>query len=143
MPYRPPQFKVLPDPKQRVPQGFEGRFAQKQKASLSSLQAARLANRKPIKRMKMSFAYLLSILIHLFLPVSLVMLNLLLFILGFDLVNPFAKPEPVVKDIEFVITPARHVEEMPLDPETHFRAEENSRAGGEHDPGKCPQRPVA
>jgi len=60
-------------------------------------------------------------------------LILLLAFLGITL-PLFEKPQPKVRDIEFVLV--NKPEQKPLDKHTRFRADRNSRAGGKHDPTK-------
>jgi len=56
---------------------------------------------------------------------------LLLALLGITL-PLFDKPEPKVRDIEFVLV--NKPEEKPLNPNTKYRSDRNSRAGGKHTP---------
>jgi len=58
-------------------------------------------------------------------------LILLLTILGITL-PIFDKPQPKVRDIEFVLV--NNPEQKPLNPHTKFRSDRNSRAGGKHNP---------
>ncbi|OGI16639.1 MAG: hypothetical protein A2287_06615 [Candidatus Melainabacteria bacterium RIFOXYA12_FULL_32_12] len=61
------------------------------------------------------------------------LLILLLAILGITL-PLFDRPQPKIRDIEFVLV--NKPDQKPLDPNTKFRADRNSRAGGKHDPNK-------
>ncbi|HBH18773.1 MAG TPA: hypothetical protein DDX14_07545, partial [Cyanobacteria bacterium UBA9579] len=61
------------------------------------------------------------------------LLVILLAILGITL-PLFDRPQPKVKDIEFVLV--TKPEQKPINPNTKFRADRNSRAGGKHDPNK-------
>ena len=79
--------------------------------------------------------FLYSALLH---PIVLALIWLciiILAILGIQL-SLFDKPEPKPKDIEFVLV---HKEEPPINKNTPFRADKDSRAGGIHDP----KRPVS
>ncbi|HSA07540.1 MAG TPA: TonB family protein [Candidatus Gastranaerophilales bacterium] len=58
---------------------------------------------------------------------------LLLAFLGITL-PLFIKPEPKIKDIEFIIT--NKPEQTPINKKTNLRSDRNSRAGGKHDPAK-------
>lgn len=57
---------------------------------------------------------------------------IILAILGINL-DWFSKPKPKVKDIEFVLVDK---EQTPLDKNTRYRADKNSRTGGINDPKK-------
>ena len=65
-------------------------------------------------------------------------LILLLTMLGITL-PIFEKPAPKVRDIEFVLT--NKPEEKPVNPNTKYRSDKNSRAGGKHDPAKPVSEP--
>jgi TonB family protein len=58
-------------------------------------------------------------------------LILLLALLGISL-SIFDKPEPKMKDIEFVLV--NKPDRTPINPNTKYRADRNQRAGGKHDP---------
>ncbi len=60
--------------------------------------------------------------------------KILIFILAFlGIALPlFMKPEPKVKDIEFIIV--NKPEQKPINKKTNLRSDRNSRAGGKHDP---------
>lgn len=64
---------------------------------------------------------------------ALKLLVLLLLLFGITL-SLFDKPEPKVKDIEFVLVD--RPEAKPINKKTRFRADRNTRAGGKHDPKK-------
>ncbi|MDD3149671.1 MAG: TonB family protein [Candidatus Gastranaerophilales bacterium] len=50
----------------------------------------------------------------------------------------FEKPQPKIKDIEFVLV---NKEQTPINKNTKYRADRNSRAGGKHDPNKTVSMP--
>ena len=55
-------------------------------------------------------------------------------LLYFGIIHPlFDRPAPKVKDIEFVLTER---EETPINKNTPYRSDMNSRAGGKHDPNR-------
>lgn len=58
------------------------------------------------------------------------LITLILMLLGIKL-TIFDKPQPKMKDIEFVLVDK---EETPINKNTPYRADRNSRAGGHHDP---------
>jgi len=62
------------------------------------------------------------------------LVKILIFVLAFlGITLPlFMKPEPKVKDIEFVIV--NKPEQDPINKDTNLRSDRNSRAGGKHDP---------
>ena len=64
---------------------------------------------------------------------------IILAILGINL-EWFSKPKPKVKDIEFVLVDK---EQTPLDKNTRYRADKNSRTGGINDPKKPVSMPSA
>ncbi len=68
---------------------------------------------------------------HYLLPLSIFLLILLLTFLGFN-IDLFNKPEPKIKDIEFVLI--NKPEQKPINKNTKLRSDRNSRAGGKHDP---------
>lgn len=89
-----------------------------------------------IRSMDMRLAIFLSVMAHIFSPVILLAITLVfMIILGMDITDFFSKPEPKPQDLEFVLVPPQQ-DAKPLNPETRYRAETNSRAGGEHDPFK-------
>lgn len=51
----------------------------------------------------------------------------------------FEKPQPKIKDIEFVLV--NNPEKMPINKKTRFRADRNTRAGGKHNPNKPVSEP--
>lgn len=137
MPYQAPQCSRLQESIERVPPGFHGGFAHKLPAEQIHRTVQPHSGRKGIERLNIKMAYLLSLLWHLALPVGLAVVNLLLFLLlGIDLFSSFAKPKPEPRDIEFVLAPPQSQEVAPIHPDTHRRARQNMRAGGEHNPAK-------
>lgn len=60
------------------------------------------------------------------------LISLILLFFGITL-NVFERPKPKVKDIEFVLVDK---EDTPINKNTPYRADINSRAGGHHDPTK-------
>lgn len=80
-------------------------------------------------------AVFISVASHIVLPVvawiSFSILAFLLMLMGINL-KLFDRPHPKMQDIEFVLvnTP----EQTPLNKNTKYRADRNSRAGGKHDP---------
>ena len=75
-----------------------------------------------------TFAHPLSIIFSwLFLKILIFLLALLGIVLPL-----FNKPEPKVKDIEFIIV--NKPEKPPINKNTKYRSDRNSRAGGKHDP---------
>ncbi len=137
MPYRPPRFAdiQLPEKPKRLSSisrpvspppdfPFKGR-------------RRKLVRQKGIKALDMRVAYLLSLLAHITTPIALIVVSLLLMFLGIDISEMFSHPtKPKPQDIEFVLTPSKRPEQVPIDPNTRFRANQNMQAGGEHDPTK-------
>ena len=58
------------------------------------------------------------------------LITLILMLLGFNM-HLFDKPKPKMNDIEFVLVDK---EDTPINKNTPYRADRNSRAGGHHDP---------
>ncbi len=81
-------------------------------------------------------AIFISALLHVAVTFALVVITaivmFILQILGLDL-GLFQKPEMKVKDIEFILV---NEEAKPKNPNTRFRADKSSRAGGKNDPKK-------
>ena len=75
-------------------------------------------------------------------PVTIGLIWLTIFILAIMGVNfaIFNKPEPKPKDIEFVLV---QKEAEPINKNTKYRADRNSRAGGIHDPKRAVSLPSA
>jgi TonB family protein len=65
-------------------------------------------------------------------------LILLLAFLGINLIL-FEKPEPKMRDIEFVLV--NKPDQKPINPNTRYRADRNQRAGGKHDPTRAISEP--
>lgn len=75
-------------------------------------------------------------------PLSVFLVWLFIFVaglLGISFVL-FNKPEAKVQDIEFVLVDK---EDKPINPNTRFRSDKNSRAGGKHDPKRKVSLPKA
>ena len=88
--------------------------------------------REDRESMTMRKAFVLSVLIHLATVAFTCLLSLLLLLLG--IIVPLAKkPKPKLNDIEFVLVDK---EDTPINKNTPYRADINSRAGGHHDPTK-------
>ena len=83
--------------------------------------------------------FVLSAILH---PVVVGLISLTLFVLTlFGIVMPkFDKPDMKPKDIEFVLV---NKEATPINKNTKFRADRNSRAGGIHDPNRPVSLPVS
>ena len=80
--------------------------------------------------MSLTKSIVISSAIH---PLSVFLVWLFIFVaglLGISFVL-FNKPEAKVQDIEFVLVDK---EDKPINPNTRFRSDKNSRAGGKHDP---------
>lgn len=91
--------------------------------------------RSTVRSLDMRLACILSILMHVAFPVLFLIVSVLvMLLLGIDLSELFARPEPKTPDIEFVLSPQEYTEKPPLDPNTRFRADKNMQAGGEHRP---------
>lgn len=100
--------------------------------------------------MSMAKSIVISSAVH---PLSVFLVWLFIFVAGLMGITfvLFNKPEPKVQDIEFVLVDK---EDKPINPNTRFRSDKNSRAGGKHDPkrkvsmpkaggGGTPQKPQA
>ena len=82
---------------------------------------------------------LISLILHPVVVGTVWLLTFILMLLG--LVNPLAKrPELKMKDIEFVLV---EKEAPPINKNTPYRADRDSRAGGKHDPTKKVSLPSA
>ena len=82
---------------------------------------------------------LISLILHPVVVGTVWLLTFILMLLG--LVNPLAKrPELKMKDIEFVLV---EKEAPPINKNTPYRADKDSRAGGKHDPTKKVSLPSA
>lgn len=144
MPYRPFRITAVQDKEQRDAPEFNRlpEYLAMDEAMMPAGKAAdsRLARQRPrVPSLDMRLAYVLSVLVHLVSPVAFVVLAILvMLVMGIDLEEWFLqKPiEPIPQDLEFVLTPPNHLEQDPLDKNTRFRAEQNSRAGGQHDPAR-------
>lgn len=91
------------------------------------------------KEMSLTKSVLVSTAIH---PLAVFLVWLFIFIaglLGISFVI-FNKPEAKPKDIEFVLVDK---EQTPINKNTRFRADKNSRAGGKHDPKRKVSMPKA
>ena len=82
-------------------------------------------------------ALILSLILH---PVALGIIGLVLFVFALFGINLslLQKPNIPVKDIEFVLVDK---EQTPINKNTRFRADRNSRAGGKHDPNRLVSMP--
>ncbi|MBQ7450505.1 TonB family protein [bacterium] len=82
-------------------------------------------------------AFIISLILH---PLVLGVLALTLFILSLLGINltMLQKPNVPMKDIEFVLVDK---EQAPINKNTRFRADRNSRAGGKHDPNRLVSMP--
>lgn len=88
-----------------------------------------------VKSLDMRIAYLLSLFLHAAPFMGWAMLTLVLLLMGIQLISPFDRPEiKKPPDMEFVLAPQSVEEKPPIDPDTHYLAEKQMRAGGEHDP---------
>lgn len=97
----------------------------------------------PGEEISLTKAIILSTFLHVAVTFALVVITAIIMfilqILGLDL-GLFQKPEMKVKDIEFILV---NQEAKPKNPNTRFRADRNSRAGGKHDPKKRIATPTA
>ncbi len=88
--------------------------------------------REDRESISMQKAFVLSVSLHIALVIFTWALSFLLLWLG--IIMPMAKkPKPKLKDIEFVLVDK---EDTPINKNTPYRADINSRAGGHHDPTK-------
>ena len=86
--------------------------------------------REDRESMSMKKAFILSVIVHISIVTLTWALSMLLLWLG--IVVPLAKkPKPKLNDIEFVLVDK---EDTPINKNTPYRADINSRAGGHHDP---------
>lgn len=83
-------------------------------------------------------AFFLSLIFHVATVVLVYAFSLILLWLGIDLAL-LNKPKPKAKDIEFTIVEKPNG--TPINKNTRFRAEHNSRAGGHHDPTQAIDTP--
>ena len=77
-------------------------------------------------------ALTISALLHPAVLGSVYLISLILLFFGISL-NVFERPKPKMKDIEFVLV---ENEDTPINKNTPYRSDRNSRAGGHHDPKK-------
>ena len=77
-------------------------------------------------------ALVVSTILHPAVVVVIWLITIALMLLGIDFLM-FKKPEPKMKDIEFVLV---EKEATPINKKTPYRSDINSRAGGKHDPKK-------
>ena len=82
------------------------------------------------KYISMKKALVLSTILHPAVVSVIWLITFALMLLGIDLLM-FKKPEPKMKDIEFVLVER---EATPINKNTPYRSDRNSRAGGKHDP---------
>lgn len=75
-------------------------------------------------------SFWISVLLHPSAVGAVWLITLILMLLGFNL-HLFEKPKPKMNDIEFVLVDK---EDTPINKNTPYRADRNSRAGGHHDP---------
>lgn len=68
--------------------------------------------------------------LHITIPALIALISLILALLGITF-TLFEKPKPKVNDIEFVLVDK---EDTPINKNTPYRSDRNSRAGGHHDP---------
>ncbi len=135
MPYRPPKFTQTQETEQRVPPGFSGDFIKDDRPKQQT--PKRVKRRKRIKSLDMRLAYLFSTVLHVALPIFLLFAVILLELFGFNPFLLFHTPKPKQPtDLVFVLTPPNQKEEKPLNPNTHYRAIKDMRAGGKHNPNK-------
>ena len=91
--------------------------------------------RKSNEGISLKVAFIISLILHPAVLSCIALFLLILSLLGIDL-KMLAKPEIPVKDIEFVLVDK---EQMPINKNTRYRADRNSRVGGINDP----KRPVS
>lgn len=80
--------------------------------------------------MTLEKSMLVSTALHISLPALIGIITLILALLGISF-TLFDKPKPKTNDIEFVLVDK---EDTPINKNTPYRADRNSRAGGHHDP---------
>lgn len=68
--------------------------------------------------------------LHITIPALIALIGLILTLLGIS-ITLFDKPKPKMNDIEFVLVDK---EDTPINKNTPYRSDRNSRAGGHHDP---------
>lgn len=93
--------------------------------------------KKEKEEIPLSTCVFISAMLH---PVTIGLIWLIIFVLALLGVNfaLFNKPEPKQKDIEFVLV---QKEAEPINKNTKYRADRNSRAGGIHDPKRSVSMP--
>ncbi len=84
-------------------------------------------------------ALMIALILHPLVILILLLTSFILQLLGIDF-DLFKKPELKPKDIEFVLV---EKEAPPIDKNTKYRADRNSRAGGKHDPKRKVSMPQA
>lgn len=91
------------------------------------------------KEMSLTKSIMLSTAIH---PLAVFLVWLFIFIAGLLGITfvVFNKPEAKTKDIEFVLVDK---EQTPINKNTRYRSDKNSRAGGKHDPSRKVSMPKA
>lgn len=137
MPYRPPRFSQAEAPVFRGKPDFAGRADVSGQPKSQQKRVVRQMRRGSIRYLDMRLAYFFSGLLHFLFPIGLVVASLIFYLLfGMDLFDFFNPPKPKPQDIEFVLTPPQQKSQKPIDPKTHFRAAQDMRAGGKHDPTK-------
>ncbi len=95
--------------------------------------------REDRESMSMEKAFALSVIIHIVTALLAWLLSVVLLWLG--IIVPLAqKPKPKMNDIEFVLVDK---EDTPINKNTPYRADRNSRAGGHHDPTRKVSMPSA
>lgn len=82
--------------------------------------------------------FIFSPIFHIAMVCLFMVIVLVMKILGINL-SIFDKPQPKPKDIEFVLV---NKEAQPINKNTKYRADKNSRAGGQHDPNRPVSQPV-
>lgn len=89
--------------------------------------------------MSLTKSIVISTAIH---PITVFLIWLFIFVAGLMGITfiLFNKPEPKTQDIEFVLVDK---EDKPINPNTRFRSDKNSRAGGKHDPKRKVSMPKA
>ncbi len=89
--------------------------------------------RDDMEEISLKKAITISALAHPLIPLLIWFLLIILTLFGINL-TLFQKPEITPRDIEFVLVNKK--EEPPINKNTKFRSDRNSRAGGKHDPKK-------
>ena len=91
------------------------------------------------KNLPMWLCFIISFFLHPLVVGTVLLALLIAHLLGISL-SIFDKPQPKPKDIEFVLV---NKKADPINKNTKYRADENSRAGGIHDPRRQVSQPVA